>query len=405
MTSRSRVESRLLTWLLLGAVVFTSAPAPAWAAYVVQRGDVLFVSIAEDRDAGREARVNADGRIMLPYIGGVMAAGTDLDAIRGRIESALTDEGIIRKPTVVVEVSKYRPVYVGGDVTRPGAIGFEVGLTVRQALVLAGGIDSPEGPDQLTTEDLLELKARFKVNAADLVDVDSRIARLRAELAETSDMDASGVAGGPSGPELAEPILSLEAELLRDVLATRASERAHFEDLVRLTDFEIEVLGRQASLQEEEEASQQSEVDAARKLYEQGLVPLPRVQELERERSRLRRDLLESRAFAARARQYRATSEYELATARTTWRLELREKLRDALLDRAKLKAESEAIAGGLVAAGISLVDNGRIGRAEPEIVIHRKVGGQSESIRAGMETEILPADVLEVSVEPGTTG
>lgn len=374
----------------------------ARADYLVQRGDVLFVSIAEDRDAGREAKVNADGRIMLPHIGGVTAAGSDLDTIRHRIESSLSDQAIIRKPTVVVEVSTYRPVYVGGAVARPGAIGFDVGLTVRQALVLAGGVDRSGDPKLPTTEALLELKAKFKTNAADLVDVDGSIARLRAALTETPKMDTAAVAQAGVAPQDTASILSLDDDLLRDELATRAADAAHLEDLVSLVDFEIDTLAKQATLQEAEQKSQQSEVETATKLHEQGLLPLPRVQELERERSRLQRDLLENQSFTARAQQNKASSEYDLRSADVKWRVDLREKLRGALLHRMKLKAESEVIAGSLVAAGVSLAGDDAFEAVTPEIIIHRNVEGHDQTIDADMDTEIQPADVLDVSVATG---
>lgn len=412
----------------VGLVALLSSAVPAWADYLVQRGDVLFVSIAEDRDAGREAKVNADGRIMLPYIGGVRAAGSDLEAIRSRIESALIDQGIIRKPTVVVEVSTYRPVYVGGAVAHPGAIGFEVGLTVRQALVLAGGVSKANDPALPTTGELLDLKAKFKVNAAELVEVDSEVARLNAELAHTSDAaaeasdatpadaamaDAATADATPGDPTTGEggagdtaPITALDGDLLRDELTAKSSDQAHLQDVVRLVDFELDVLSKQAALQQDERATQQSQVDTAKSLHEQGLVPLPRVQELERERSRLDRDLLENQAFAARARQNKASSEYDLATAETKWRIGLREKLRDALLQRMKLKAESEVIAGSLVAAGISLTGDSRFAPADPAFTIHRRVDGGDQEIQATMDTEILPADVLDVAVAlPGGEG
>lgn len=401
----SRVKSGLSTVRLLGPALLLCVAMPARADYLVQRGDILFVSIAEDRDAGREAKVNADGRIMLPNIGGVSAAGSDLDTIRTRIETALTEQGIIRKPTVVVEVSTYRPVYVGGAVARPGAIGFEIGLTVRQALVLAGGLDKSGDAKAPTTEVLLDLRSRFKVNAADLLEADSEIARLNAQLANAERPDTSGVRSDGLPPADVAPILALDGDLLRDELAARASDQSHYRALVDLTDFELDVLARQATLQEDEQASQQTEVDTARKLHEQGLLPLPRVQELERERSRLQRDLLENQAFAARARQNRASSEYDLETAETKWRIELREKLRDATLRRLRLKAESEAIAGSLVAAGISLVDADQLRPLAPQVVIHRSVDGRDKTIEADMNTEILPADVLEISVIPGGAG
>lgn len=394
-----------MTWRWAGILLLLWSALPARADYLVQRGDVLFVSIAEENDTGRDARVNADGRIMLPHIGGVEAAGSDLDTIRGRIERALTDRGIILKPTVVVEVSTYRPVYVGGAVARPGAIGFEVGLTVRQALVLAGGVDKTRDKALPTTAELLELKSKWKVNAAQLVEIDSQIARLNAELAQSPELDRSAVDTSGVAPEDGASILDLDSRLLHDEVTAQQTDQQHLQDLVGLVDFELDVLAKQATLQDSERALQQSEVENARNLHQQGLIPLPRLQELEREESRLQRDLLENQAFAARARQTKATSQYDIGASLSKWRLEVQGKLRDALLERMRLKAESEVIAGSLVAAGIVLTDDQRFTTATPSVTIHRTVEGKQQTIEAGPETEILPADVLDVTVAGGPSG
>src|SRR5690606_12292431 len=43
---------------------------------------------------------------------------------------------------VLVSVAEYRPVYVSGDVASPGEQRYRPGLTVRQAISLAGGYDN-----------------------------------------------------------------------------------------------------------------------------------------------------------------------------------------------------------------------------------------------------------------------
>jgi polysaccharide export outer membrane protein len=283
------------------------AGAAAAEGMPIAPGDVLRVSIDGGPELGRDsAKVGADGRIMLPGLDTIEVAGLDLDAVRQRIETALVAREIIREPVVSVEVVSYRPFYVGGAVANPGAVPYEPGLTVRHALILAGGLDRSNGPEKLSFVDLVELTAQHgSVNFA-LVEVRSRMTRLQAELEEAAAPDFSGLAaqvGGAADPLAAQnPILSIDSELFRDRMTELAANQEHLQDVVALIDLEIETLAKQASLQEAEVSIQNDQLRNARTLVEQGVLPLTRLQEQEREASRLTRDLLENQSFAARAR-------------------------------------------------------------------------------------------------------
>jgi len=373
----------LLTWAV-----------PAWADYVVERGDVLSVIIAEEPKLNRETKVNADGRIMLPQLGGIPVAGTGLDAIRERIERELAKLDIIRSPTVMVEVATYRPFYIGGAVARPGAIAFEPGLTVRHALVLAGG---PDKSAQLTTTETLELQAKWRASSYHLLQVKSRIVRLEAELNRVGGPNLGALDTRSVSPQDAKGIISLDAGLLRDRLDEWSANQAHLKDVLGLVDFELDVLAKQTDYQEKERALQRDEVENARSLLNKGLIPLPRLQELERQESRLSRDLLESQAYAARASQNKATMKHDLDSADTKWRIEVRRDLSNAMLERTQLEAELEVIGNRLMVAGLSPNGEGTMPRLVPEVVIHRSVAGRDQTLNATMTTEVQPGDVLDV--------
>ena len=48
---------------------------------------------------------------------------------------------VIDPEEITVDIAEYRPVYVSGDVSKPGELGYRVGMTVRQVVALAGGYD------------------------------------------------------------------------------------------------------------------------------------------------------------------------------------------------------------------------------------------------------------------------
>lgn len=390
---------------LLGALLLGTTAGARAEGMAVEPGDVLRVTVAEAPTIGREdAKVDADGRIMLPVLGGIAVAGSDLDAIRTRIADRLVAGDLIRQPTVVVEIASYRPFYVGGSVANPGAVAFEPGLTVRHALILAGGLDRSAGPDRTTTADLLDLKTKWRTANYELLLVESRIARLEAELDHGTAPDFGGLDTGFVAAAGRDEILSIDRGLYDDRAENREADKRHMQESLALIDLEIGVLTKQADLQNQEQALQRDQVEKARVLVDKGVMPLPRLQELEREASRMSRDLLDNQAYTARAKQNKQSQISEIDTADAKWRIEIRGALSAALLDRTRLRAESEVLASALLAAGVGLAtDDNR--PPEPDVVIHRAANGTTERLDAGLDTEIRPGDVLEVSIAPVPAG
>ncbi|SHJ27410.1 polysaccharide biosynthesis/export family protein [Wenxinia saemankumensis] len=394
---RRRGPSGQLALSLLLAAMPGPGRAQDAAPLAVERGDVLSVSVLEAPELARETRVDAEGRIVLPEIGRVAVAGGTIDDARRSIEAALRAADIIRSPTVIVEVAAYRPFYVGGAVAEQGAVPYEVGLTVRHALLLAGGLDRGEGGGALSPTEFIEMNAEWRATTFALFEVDSRVARLQAELELRSDMAAPDAAEG--GRDEARAIALLDAELLSDRLAIRSADQEHLRDLMAAVEFELDVLARQSANLDEAAALQREDLENARQLLTSGLTSQPRVRELEREQLQLTRGQLDVQAYTARARQNVETIGYELESADRTMQIGVRAALRDATLERARLAAELETMAARLVAAGIRLTDDARLSPLDPSVRIHRRVGGQEVTLEATMSTEILPGDILDVAI------
>lgn len=386
--------------LLIAALLATASPASS--EILIAPGDTVHVSIAEAPKLDGDSKVDAEGRIVLPQLGGVTIAGMGLDAARSKIEAELVKRDIMKAPTVLVEIAKYRPFYVGGKVGRPGAVDYQPGLTVRHALILAGGAGRAK-EDELPTIDVPELKAKWQTNSYLLLQVNSRISRLEAELTR-NDKDQTPVSPGVVPKDEAAALASLDQKILLDRLQTWTGSQAHLRDGMALFDLEIDVLGQQAALQEKERDLDSQQVEAARALVQKGLMPLPRLQELQHEQSRTSRDLLENQAFIARARQNRSTIEYEYNSADAKWRIDIRQQLRDAMADRVRLKAEMDALSSQILNAGVTMSE-ADARTIQTLVVIYRTTAGKEETIRAQMDTQVLPGDVLDVSLSTGAAG
>jgi polysaccharide export outer membrane protein len=108
-------------------------------AYRLGSGDVVrIITFGEDATTG-EFRVNDSGALALPLIGTIQATGLTTDALAARIGEALQRANLIKAPSVVAEVVAYRPIFVLGEVSKPGQYAYQPGMTVVTAVAIAGG--------------------------------------------------------------------------------------------------------------------------------------------------------------------------------------------------------------------------------------------------------------------------
>lgn len=101
-------------------------------------------------------RVNDAGNIALPLLGPVRARGLTTDELSQNIAGELNRRGYIRDPSVSVEVVEYRPVFVLGEVNRPGQYPFQPGMTVLSVAAVAGGFTYRAVQDQAAVVRLVQ---------------------------------------------------------------------------------------------------------------------------------------------------------------------------------------------------------------------------------------------------------
>ena len=111
----------------------------ATADYRLVAGDKLRIEVYKDTQLSQTLQVRPDGKITLPLVGDVAAAGKTSIQLRDAISASL--EEYIANPVVTVIVTETTPqmVYVQGEVNKPGAFPLSGPMSIMQALALAGG--------------------------------------------------------------------------------------------------------------------------------------------------------------------------------------------------------------------------------------------------------------------------
>ena len=113
-------------------------PPDANIDYRLGSGDKLRVIVFGEPDLSGEFDVSGSGKVALPLIGQVDAAGRTLSEFEAAVIAKLM-EGYLNNPRVSVEVMNYRPFYIYGEVSNPGQYPYTNGMTALNAIAVAGG--------------------------------------------------------------------------------------------------------------------------------------------------------------------------------------------------------------------------------------------------------------------------
>lgn len=108
--------------------------------YVIGPEDVVDINVWKEPDLTRSLPVRPDGKISMPLLNDVQAAGLTATQLSESIAQKL--KKYLNAPQVTVMVSQINSqrVYVLGEVTRPGAYPLLPGMTILQAISSAGGL-------------------------------------------------------------------------------------------------------------------------------------------------------------------------------------------------------------------------------------------------------------------------
>lgn len=135
--------------LLLSGLAFASLNVLANDNYVLGAGDKIVIRVFGHEDLSLETQLTDSGTINYPFLGNVKATGLTLKAFEQLIYEGLKGDYLVQ-PNVFVGIEEYRPFYIHGEVKKPGAYPYQPGLTVNQAIALAGGLTERASRDRIT---------------------------------------------------------------------------------------------------------------------------------------------------------------------------------------------------------------------------------------------------------------
>lgn len=342
--------------------------------------------------------VEPDGTIMMPLVGTVDMAGRALTEIADSMAVDLQSRlGLVEPPGASLSVVGHRPVYVLGAVAAPGAYDFSPGLTVQQALALAGGVETllDEGPDGEAAA--VRAAGTLQEIAIDIVRQEVRAARLRAEMDGDSDFQAPDGVTHPDGPEALNAITERERRLFEGRREAKARALDALDDSQSLLETEIEALQDKLAGQSRQVDMLRQSVGNMEALFERGLVRSPNLVSLQGQLLNLENSQRDTETAIFRARQAIAELERERIEIEAERRLEVLRELQRSEATIERLLTQRDTTRRLLLGVEALLATSERELDIQISYRITRPGAEGPQTLDAGPDTRLGPSDVVEV--------
>lgn len=342
-----------------------------------------------------EYTVSDTNALFLPFIGRVPVESMNVSDLADEIAKRFQEKiSLVQRPTVTLEVLEYPPIYITGAVSRPGEYKFYPGLTVLQSLTMSGGPRRAASQQHVQT---INLKGELQEIEQALLRHSARLARLRAEMAGTTDINFEQ----PTDVDRQYAAVIFDQERVINQTRANALERQSraFTELGDLLNTEVDTLKEKLQGAEANVKSVEDQLNGVRNLVEQGLAITSRQLELERLLTAYRADRLDILTAMMRARQGISEARRNLEGLHDTRRSEIASELQSEQANFDQLKMKRETTQKLLIENLLDDDGSQRTGEDLPLVfTVSRRRDGQINQFIASETTTLVPGDVVKVT-------
>lgn len=408
----------LLSSVLLGMM---QAVTPALAAdYVLGPQDKLRIRVFEWRPVtgsafewaplNGEFEISAAGNLSLPIIGMIAASGRSVEQVSASIGDQLKIRiGLQERPTPSVEVSEYRPFFITGLVSKPGRYSYIPGLTVIQALSMAGGSSGPIDTLSLSVQrESLTGRGDLRTLEVERVSLLARQARLEAILKNQLSVTFPAELVAKANQAVVARVMREEQALFEIRGRTIEAQIDALNQAKILASRQIETLKAKAASLAKQVEMANKELGTVSKMVSQGLTVSARQFGASQNLSELESRSLDVSLALLKAQQDIAKVDPDITDLRNRSNMSA---LMDSSEVRDRLAANSEK-----AETVRALLENNQVRAPEAAnfaldandhaflTTIEREVGGAVKTLVAGDNEMIEPGDLVRVTRSPVTS-
>ena len=379
------VVLRTLICMAIGAAFLPRARAFA-EPYLLDTGDQIRIVAPDRPELSGVFVLSPEGEVAAPALEGLTLSGRSLREAAELVRAKLGQKfGAV---SVALEVAKYRPFYILGDVQSPGAYAWEPGLTFARAVAIAGGYRRANGGFEASVAGIRATES-YATEARQLGEALIERARYRAELfgAESFTVDRE------AGADLPAEIEARQRDLLHMRLSALQTEKDLLTKQQDIRGKEIAALEARSVAHSKFTMELDQEMAAMRPLVAKGVVPSNRIGELDREQNHVQSDALQTAVLLNQERASKTQTDLQLFTMDNDHREAILVSLNQVdqkIKSIENLMSADKAVA---IEAGVSVESADRL---TPSFEINRK-GAASISATGDENQSVLAGDVVHV--------
>lgn len=352
-----------------------------------------------------EFTVSAAGTLSMPVIGALPVEGATTGAIAATISERLkAAAGLITGPSAAVEIAQYRPFYVVGAVEKPGEYAFRPGMSVIQAVSIAGGFYRAETALARFERETIIAEGEVRVNETQRLALLLRRDRLLSEARNADRISFSEAVTRHPDTRLAQQGQQEESTLFAARQTTARSQLELLQRSKALLEDELKTLAAKAVTQRKQQDLVRKDLDNINSLMSKGLSVSPRQLAVEQNLAQLESQALDLILATARTRQDIGKADLNIAELQNKRETAISKELREtqvnlsqvtdrinalkALIYESSVSAPRQQAQQASKAARLTLLAVRRIDGVLGEIVV--------------LETDpVLPGDLIKIERAP----
>jgi polysaccharide export outer membrane protein len=403
---------------LLIAVALTGSIAPAKADYRLHAGDILEISVARLPELKHRVPVQLDGTISFPLLGTMSVAGMSAADLQAKVQATLaakvfrqrTPDGrensvTIDPDEVTATIVEYRPIYVNGDVARPGQQVFRPLMTVRQVVALSGGYDVMRLRMNNPVLETADLRGEYEALWTEYAREQAHVWRLKQELGQESGLDRASLLDVPVARSTAVDIVNGEAEQLKARLADQQAEKKFLQRAIGQADEQIHILSEQQKTEDQANQADTEELERAKELFNRGNLTSLRVSDARRAMLLSSTRKLQTTAQLMQTKRQRDDFLRQIERLDGQRKSDTLRELQEAIVALSKIRFKLQSTGEKLQYIALAKSQLARGLGNKPSITILRNGTNGIDHLPANEESEVQPGDVVEVALQDENPG
>jgi polysaccharide export outer membrane protein len=137
---------------MAGTILVPVSRTMAQAGYRLGTGDKLKVTVFGEEDASGEYEIDSTGFISARLLGRIQVKGLTPSEVEQTLVEQYKSRGFFRNPRISIELINLRPFFILGEVEKRGSYQYVNGLTVAQAVAIAGGYTYRASRSRITVQ-------------------------------------------------------------------------------------------------------------------------------------------------------------------------------------------------------------------------------------------------------------